>query len=98
MPKQIGKTAQPGLPTAEDILRAIKLYLCLAYPDRPPEAVLLRLPPPDFRPEQWLMSDAVERARAAGSVEQVRTFALRLGNHAYPHMKLRLSRPPKDPV
>jgi hypothetical protein len=44
------------------------------------------------------MGDAAQRDPADAPLEGVRSFSLRLGNANYPHMKLRLSRPPKDNV
>ena len=54
------------------------------------------IPPDGFDPAEWLMSDLVERTPPDTPAESVRSFALRLGNSSYPHMKLRLSRPPKE--
>ena len=76
--------------------RAIEIYLGKAYDADPPRVVLDRLPPPPARPEEYLMSRSVERSPAADRPEGVRSFAIRLGNAAYPHMKLRLSRAPGD--
>jgi hypothetical protein len=44
------------------------------------------------------MCGAALRDAADAPVDGVRSFSLRLGNANYPHMKLRLSRPPKDNV
>jgi hypothetical protein len=42
------------------------------------------------------MGPHVERDPPDAPLEGVRSFALRLGNDKYPHMKLRLSRPPHE--
>ena len=98
------------LPDAEQLRRAVEIYLAHAYPAGPPQRVLPLVPPPGADPAEWLMSDAVERETeaaaggggpAAGGPDAsdpaaVRSFVLRLGNAEYMHMKLRLSRPPRD--
>ena len=86
------------LPPAEEIRRAVLLYLEHAYDGEPPETVRRLIPSADVDPARWLMSDCTERDPADALLEGVRSFALRLGNRAYPHMKLRLSRPPNEPV
>lgn len=83
------------LPSAEDIQRAIDLYLRHAYGDSPGEKVTSLLPEEGFDPAEFLMSSKVERNPSDAPLEQVRSFTLRLGNAGYPHMKLRLSRPPR---
>ena len=87
-----------GPPDLQQIRAAIRVYLLHAYGGRCPPAVEKLLPPDDDDPVDWLMSDAVERDPAGAPLGNVRSFALRLGNEVYPHMKLRLSRPPKDRV
>jgi hypothetical protein len=78
------------------------VYLELAYGPEVPAGAAARLPPeaPPAEPGespatfdlvQWLMSDAVERTPRAVGLAQVRSFALRLGNRQFPHMKLRLA-------
>ncbi len=84
------------LPSREDILLAIRLYIRHAYEGDPPPKAARLLPPEGFRPAEWLMSDAPERDPPAAPLHNVRSFALRLGNTGYPNMKLRLSRPPRD--
>jgi len=86
------------LPSAADIRRAVKLYLLHAYGPEPPAAAGKFVPPDEFDPAEWLMSDLTERDPADAPLESIRSFALRIGNSAYPHMKLRLSRPPRDSV
>jgi hypothetical protein len=88
-------TSPRGLPLADELRRAVELYVRAAYetgsaPDSgklPPEG--------DFNVASWLMSDAAERTPPDAPIEAVRSFAMRLGNDRYPHMKLRLSRPPR---
>jgi len=84
------------LPTPGQITRAIGIYLQHAYPGGPPASASRFLPPEGFEPGLWLMSDLIERDPPDSPLEQVRSFALRLGNSNYPHMKLRLSRPPRE--
>ena len=84
------------LPTAGRIREAVAVYLEHAWPAGPPRSVRALLPPEAFDPGQWLMSDATERDPADAPLAGVRSFAVRLGNAAYPHMKLRLSRPPGE--
>jgi len=73
------------------------LYLVIAYGHgEPPETVRQLVPPEQFESAAWLMGPEVERDPRDGLLENVRSFALRLGNWAYPHMKLRLSRPPNE--
>jgi hypothetical protein len=86
------------LPSAEQIRQAVGFYLECAYgPDVPP-AVRKLLPPEQFEPVEWLMTGPAERDPADAPAGAVRSFVLRLGNTQYPHMKLRISRPPKDNV
>jgi hypothetical protein len=82
------------LPSGRTIRRAVQLYLRYAYSSSPPAGVAERVPPVDFEPADWLMGPQVERDPPSAPLEGVRSFALRLGNDKYPHMKLRLSRPP----
>lgn len=87
-----------SIPTADQIRKAIELYLVEAYPDRPPESVKTLLPPGTFDPGEFLMSDSLERTPDTSVLRDVRSFALRLGNGEYRHMKLRISRPPRGAV
>lgn len=82
------------LPAGRTILRAVRLYLRYAYSADLPAAVAERVPPDDFEPRDWLMGPHVDRDPPSAPLEGVRSFAMRLGNDKYPHMKLRLSRPP----
>jgi len=84
------------LPPAADIRGAVAVYLEHAWPAGVPDNIRALLPPDDFDPAQWLMSSATERDPADAPLAGVRSFAIRLGNAAYPHMKLRLSRPPGE--
>ena len=85
-----------GLPTSKTFRKAVELYLCLAYPSDPPERVKQLLPPEPLHLAEWLMSESVERTPPDATLEGVRSFALRMGNTMYQHMKLRLSRPPNQ--
>ena len=87
-----------GLPSGQDIRRAVELYLRHAYPSGVPEAIAGRIPPEVFDPAEWLMSESVERDPPDAPLGSVRSFAMRLGNVEYPNMKLRLSRPLRDKV
>jgi hypothetical protein len=76
-----------GRPPAEDLDRAIALYLARAYDGPPP-------------PRVAALVDAVREARgdyASPAFERDGDdrFALRLGNRAYPHMKLVVERLPR---
>jgi len=84
------------LPSPEQIRQAVELYLQHAYSGQAPAAAERFLPPADFDPREWLMGDVAERAPDGATLEAVRSFALRIGNTMYPHMKLRICRPPKD--
>jgi len=86
------------LPTADEIRRAVALYLELAYHGESPASAGRLIPPEVFEPTEWLMSDLAERDPSNAPLANVRSFALRLGNWQYPHMKVRLSRPPNDRV
>jgi hypothetical protein len=75
-----------------DLLRqAVELYLDLAYPARVvPEIVRHRLNWPEGCPaDQLLNGHPFERAGKAPG-RQTPIYALRLGNHHYPHMKLQI--------
>jgi hypothetical protein len=85
----------PSMPDAGQIRLAIKIFLRHAYSEgQVPPRIAALLPEGDFDPARYLMSDRVERTPPDAPLERVRSFALRLGNALYPHMKLRLSRPP----
>jgi hypothetical protein len=83
----------------EELRKAIEIYLDLAYANADhPETLERFLPEPGSEPAEYLMSDAVERTPPDVPLKETRAFAIRLGNAQYPNMKLRLSRPPKDPL
>ena len=84
------------MPSAAGIRRAIRLYLHYAYASAPPAHLARFMPPQNFKPHVWLMNAFIERDPPAAPLAEVRSFALRLGNEKYPHMKLRLSRPPRE--
>ena len=84
------------LPGTGQIRLAVELYLRRAYAAEPLAQAQRLVPPADFDPATWLMTDPVERDPADAPLEQVRSFVLRLGNDFYPHMKLRISRPPRS--
>jgi hypothetical protein len=81
-----------------DILRrAVEIYLPLAYPaGSPPEVVKRRLEwAPDVEPAALLTRPPFERvSTSTGGSAPV--YALRLGNHRYPHMKLQVQPWPND--
>lgn len=77
---------------------AVSIYLAGAYPQGAPPAAERFMPPPQGRPGEWLMSDLIERTPPGAALADVRSFALRIGNELYPHMKLRLSRIPAHGV
>ncbi len=73
------------------LLRATEIYLSLAYPSGVvPEAVKRRLAWPEgCTPDELLSRPPFERAgKAFGRPAAI--YALRLGNHRYPHMKLQI--------
>jgi len=86
------------LPTREQILQAITIYLKHAYGGDPPASIQELLPAEPFDPVAWIEGDQVERDPPSAPLEIVRSVAFRLGNVVYPHMKLRLSRPPQQPI
>ncbi len=86
------------LPTARQIRQAIERYIEVVYGGQAPDRIRQLLPPGDFVPAEWLMSDSVERDPSGAPFPAVRSFAVRLGNSQYPHMKLRISLPPRDRV
>ncbi|MCY2925140.1 MAG: hypothetical protein NT031_06820 [Planctomycetota bacterium] len=89
------ETSRP-LPAADQIRRAVELYLARAYAGDPPPGAREFVPPDHAQAEEWLMSDVAERDPADAQLSEVRSFALRIGNDLYPHMKVRISRPPLD--
>ena len=72
------------------------LYLERAYVGAPAASAEALMPPEEMDLGRWLMGQGVERDPSDAPLEQVRSFMLRLGNDLYPHMKLRLSRPPRS--
>lgn len=91
-------TPNDPLPTARQIRQAIEGYIEVAYGGHMPDRIGELLPSGDFVPAEWLMSDSVERDPSGAPLPAVRSFAVRLGNSQYPHMKLRISLPPRDRV
>ncbi len=78
--------------TVADVRQAIAMYLACAYGQVVPEATRERFSLSDgVELADWLMSDAAERSPGDVPFDEVRSFALRIGNATYPHMKLRLS-------
>lgn len=93
-----GPTSFVPLPSPADLRRAVELYLDRAYGGGAgPPAERFR-PPEAFDPPVWLMGDAIERDPPDAPLAEVRSFALRIGNARYPHMKLRLTRVAADRV
>ncbi len=86
-----------GLPNSHQIADAIRIYLDLAYGKEIPLPIRRFIPPGQFVPAQWLMNDFIERdfdRKPEG--QKIRSFGLRMGNSIYPHMKLRITLPPKS--
>lgn len=79
-------------PDARTLRKAVRIYLDHAYPQGAPPAAEGFMPPAGADIADWLMGDLVERTAPADPFDRVRSFALRIGNQMYPHMKLRLSR------
>lgn len=86
------------LPSPEQIFRAVEIYCGHAYPGGVPESVQALLPGADVDPATWLVGDTAECDPPDATIETLRSAAFRLGNFAYPHMKLRVSRPPNRAV
>ena len=88
-----GPAGPPDLQSLRiDLLRqAVDVYLALAYPNTPlPDVVRRRLEwPPEADPMTLLSHPPFERANRPGP-DGPAIFALRLGNHRYPHMKLQI--------
>ena len=76
--------------------QAVRLYLEEAYGESPvPEAVRARLKwPAGDSVAEVAAGDVFERTAAAAAPAQCERIRLRLGNRAYPHMKLGLDRIP----
>jgi hypothetical protein len=74
----------------ENLRRAAAIYLEVAYPENAvPPTVRRRVEWPDnLEVAQILTGSQFERAFLPGSKSPI--FALRLGNHRYPHMKLQV--------
>lgn len=78
-------------PTRSDVLRAVEIYLSVAYPDEPPSAVRARLETLRSMPDEELYDSAVlEHER----VLRPSVYKLRMGNPFYPHMRLIIERAP----
>ncbi len=88
------KEQSSALPSSRQIRKAIKLYKQRAYANQWPGAAEALLPPRKFDPAVYLMSESAERTPQGAKLPEVRSFALRLGNALYRHMKLRISRVP----
>lgn len=86
------------LPSGQEIRLAVEVYLRHAYGSQAPAATGRFIAPEPFDVARWLMSDVTERDPADAPLEAVRSFALRIGNSLYRNMKLRMSRPPRDPA
>ena len=84
------------LPSADQIRRAVGLYLARAYRGQPPASARGFLMPDGARTEEWLMSGLAERDPPDAPLGEVRSFVLRIGNDQYPHMKVRISCPPLE--
>jgi len=92
-------SAEPptGLPSRQDIHKALNIYLDRAYGGDVPEDIARKFAiPDDCEPIRWLLEDVGEPAPADADVDTVRSVALRLGNAEYPNMKMRFTRPPGD--
>jgi hypothetical protein len=70
---------------------AVEIYLQIAYPSGSfPEAVQRRLDwPQDISLQELLAFEAFERSRSS-TAGALPIYSLRLGNRAYPHMKLQI--------
>ena len=79
------------LPRPADFLKAVDIYLNLAYRGTPPSAVRLRVETLRAMPDGEFYESAVLQKDSSGCMAK---FFLRLGNQTYPHMKLALFRQP----
>lgn len=84
------------LPTIAQLRSAVEQYLRKAYAPPVPPSALRFLPPEDAEPVQWLMADPIERDPADAPLQNVHSFAMRVGNRRYLNMKIRLTRPPRQ--
>ena len=95
MPVGSDQIDNSALPDARQITEAIRIYLEAAYGNQIPHPILKFIPPAEFSPPKWLMSDFIEHdLEQVPPGSKVRSFALRMGNSIYPHMKLRITIPP----
>lgn len=93
----MGFHPQLQLPPPEELRCAVRLYLDIAF-DAPPPPATARfcMSQADGDVAAFLMGEHVERDPADAPIENVRSFAMRIGNTFYPHMKLRIAKPPND--
>ena len=70
-------TPNDALPTTRQIRQAIEGYIEVAYGGQAPDRIGELLPPGDFVPAEWLMSDSVERDPSGAPLAAVRSFAAR---------------------
>jgi hypothetical protein len=78
-------------PSPAEVLKAIEIYLRLAYRDRVPSAVQNRVHVLQSLPtEEFYDNGMLERDDKNAPTK----FSLRLGNEHYPHMKLTIERSP----
>ena len=86
-------------PSPQEVREAVRIYIENAYGPTPPARALQYLPPDGpFDVNAWLADDRAERTPPGAPIEQVRSFALRIGSAGYRHMKLRISRPGNRPL
>ena len=86
------------LPSPKQIRCAVEIYLKHAYEGAVPESIQPLLPGLDVDPASWLVGATAECDPSGATLDTLRSAAFRLGNFAYPNMKLRLSRPPNRAV
>jgi hypothetical protein len=79
-------------PTRAEVLRAVEIYLSIAYPDEPPSAVRARLDTLRSVPEEEFYQSAVLEHDLR--VARPSRYSLRLGNPSYPHMRMIIERSP----
>lgn len=78
-------------PASKQVWKVIDTYLALAYPGLPPSAVRSRLETLHSLSDADFFDSPIFEKDAP--VHPTR-YSLRLGNHFYPHMKLRIERSP----
>lgn len=78
-------------PSRDEVLKAIDAYIAAAYPGAPPKAVQNRIEAIRTTTDDNLYEQEVFEVDAT---QPPAKYVLRLGNYAYPHMKMIIERAP----